>query len=307
MLDFLPLLYHYTIKDTVDWLQEAAQHPWKSTIAAALFTFFYLLRLIRPKRKANPQPLRTYKDGVAYIHMFPRSFTKKVVNLSPYAIKVETWCRMNNVPYEIVETSRFSSKEGQIPWMMLDGEETADSSAIINKLRVYFNVETKERNIQQRGIERAISRMLDESFSVLYFWYRYHFQSEEFYKYFNVTTAPKYIRSYIQKQIGKGLAKKAHYMGFSRYGVDATILHGERDLLALEGILGDQPFFLGDNASDIDATVFCHLTQVMYPDMPYPWKEFINNTCPKLKDFMKRMEHRYWPDWDSLVSDGIFE
>ncbi len=44
---------------------------------------------------------RTYIDGVLYLHVFPRRIAKKVVNLSPYVVKLETWLRMKGMPYEV--------------------------------------------------------------------------------------------------------------------------------------------------------------------------------------------------------------
>lgn len=42
-----------------------------------------------------------YKHDVVYLHVLPRSLAKDVVNLSPYALKLELWLRINNIPFEV--------------------------------------------------------------------------------------------------------------------------------------------------------------------------------------------------------------
>lgn len=53
------------------------------------------------KKLVAPPVAKVYKPGVLYVHVFPRKLTKKVINLSPYGVKLETWLRMYNVEYEV--------------------------------------------------------------------------------------------------------------------------------------------------------------------------------------------------------------
>ena len=53
--------------------------------------------------------------------------------ISPFALKLETYLRMNKVNYEPIYTLRFS-KKGQIPYIELNGEQIADSNIIISEL-----------------------------------------------------------------------------------------------------------------------------------------------------------------------------
>lgn len=57
----------------------------------------------------------------------------------------------------------------------------------------------------------------------------------------------------------------------------------------------------------VDCTIFGHLSQIVYPDMPYPQKDFIQTHCPNLVAYMERIQSLYWPDWDQLVDTGTFE
>ena len=52
-----------------------------------------------------------------------------------FSLKLETWIRLNKIPYENVHSIKFS-KKGQIPYIELNGEQIADSNIIIPKLKV---------------------------------------------------------------------------------------------------------------------------------------------------------------------------
>lgn len=42
-----------------------------------------------------------YKKDFVYLHVIPRSRARGVVNISPYAIKLELWLRINDIPFEV--------------------------------------------------------------------------------------------------------------------------------------------------------------------------------------------------------------
>ncbi len=68
------------------------------TVISAATTVLVLKKVLR--RLSRGKGIQ-YKDGVVYLHMFPRQISKGVVNLSPFAVKVETWLRMHKLPYEV--------------------------------------------------------------------------------------------------------------------------------------------------------------------------------------------------------------
>ena len=44
-----------------------------------------------------------YKNDTVYLFTFPRKFTRQLLNLSPYAVKLETWLRLKKIKYEVSE------------------------------------------------------------------------------------------------------------------------------------------------------------------------------------------------------------
>ena len=87
----------------MDYLRHLLEHP-AVRYGAGIVVTLYVLKLCARKiirKLLIPEGPSEYKQDIVYLHMFPRRCTKGVVNLSPYAIKLETWLRLNSIPYEV--------------------------------------------------------------------------------------------------------------------------------------------------------------------------------------------------------------
>ena len=62
-----------------------------------------------------------------------------VINVIEFSLKLETWIKLNKIPYENVYSIKFS-KKGQIPYIELNGNQLADSNLIIPKLKVIIQI-----------------------------------------------------------------------------------------------------------------------------------------------------------------------
>lgn len=49
----------------------------------------------------DPKWKDEFKKDVVYLHVLPRSRACDVVNVSPFAIKLELWLRMNSIPFQV--------------------------------------------------------------------------------------------------------------------------------------------------------------------------------------------------------------
>ena len=70
--------------------------------------------LIRKFVRGNFPPVE-HKEGVVYLYAFPRCITKQMVNLSPFAIKLESWLRLKKIKYQ-VSISMFHTC---VPWRQI--------------------------------------------------------------------------------------------------------------------------------------------------------------------------------------------
>ena len=58
-----------------------------------------LLKFRKYTRRNFPQI--QHEEDIVYLYSFPRSITRQMVNLSPYAIKLETWMRLKKIKYQV--------------------------------------------------------------------------------------------------------------------------------------------------------------------------------------------------------------
>ena len=77
------------------------------------------------------------------------------------SLKVETWLRLKEIPYENIYTLRFGRK-GQIPYVELNGEQIPDSNVIIKRLAQHFNVQPDESlTPEQEALGHTVVRMIE--------------------------------------------------------------------------------------------------------------------------------------------------
>ena len=118
----------------------------------------YLLKDVVPGSKA---PKVVVPDGVVLLHQTP--IGDKVPMLSNFAVKLETYLRMTQIPYENSFIAKLSSK-GKIPWIEYNGQRIADSNFCIAFLNEEFKVNLDEKlSVSERAISHGIKTMLEEN------------------------------------------------------------------------------------------------------------------------------------------------
>ena len=86
-----------------------------------------------------------------------------IPNLSPACVKVETYLRMANLPYEVRSVIPMKGAKGKLPFIEDQGRRIADSRFIIEYLQQSYSVDPdRDLNTQERAISNAIQRMIDD-------------------------------------------------------------------------------------------------------------------------------------------------
>lgn len=113
-------------------------------------------------------------SDMVYLFQFPRPFS--IPNLSPYSIKLETWMRMADINYHVVEDiSLFHrSPEGTLPYIELNGEVIVDSANIIDVLSEKRGSTEAHLKPEQQATVRAFENMLETSLNMCTGKYRYN-------------------------------------------------------------------------------------------------------------------------------------
>ncbi|XP_043193869.1 failed axon connections homolog [Amphibalanus amphitrite] len=252
------------------------------------------------KYKAHQRRQRWSQAGkdVVVLHQFERG--TNMPNLSPFALKLETYLRMAGIKY-IVDTEEPQGARGKCPWITINGEELSDSELIIDYLAKHFNKPIKEElSPSQHAIGRAVQVMLDEHTIVAVAYKRY------------VLDRMSYILKCFPKQyqlmmrifypaFSKQLKKYFFTNGMGRFSEEEVLFFLRRELRALEDVIGDKQFVVAKTPSTYDAAVFAELTQVIIGCAPEV-ERYVRDNHAVLVQYFERMKDKYWPDWDQCLS-----
>lgn len=218
-------------------------------------------------------------------------------NPSPFCFKVENYLRMTDLPFEIRSGDVRKAPKGKLPYIDEDGTIVADSTHIIEHLkRKHGDKLDADLSDQQRAMAHLIRRTLEEG----YYWYvvTWRWADDAGFELANRDllrpNLPPILRSVLPGVIRKGVVKQLRAQGTGRH-TRAEIEEGaEADLTALSTLLGDQPFFLGDAPTSIDASAYAFLALSLWA--PPPGKlEAMMKKRPNLVAYCERMKARYYP------------
>jgi glutathione S-transferase len=111
------------------------------------------------------------------LYQFARTWS--IPNLSHFCTKLETYLRINKLPYEIVETLPIKAPRGKLPYIEDQGRKLSDTRMIINYLKAsYGNNDKALLSPEQQGIAKAYQRLLEEHMYWVSMYTRWNFTEE---------------------------------------------------------------------------------------------------------------------------------
>ena len=126
-----------------------------TAVAGLIFALFVWRRTQRSKN-ARRAPV-----GIVLLHQFPPWPT--IVSSSPPCLKLETYLRMANIPYE-TEYGTVGGSKGKMPWIEFNGQEIPDSNFCIGFLNKEFSVDIDGYlSEEQKAVARCVLTMLEEN------------------------------------------------------------------------------------------------------------------------------------------------
>uniref|UniRef100_A0A183BV15 Failed axon connections fax protein/glutathione s-transferase-like protein n=1 Tax=Globodera pallida TaxID=36090 RepID=A0A183BV15_GLOPA len=250
--------------------------------------------------------VRDWKEDVVQLVQFPRTHT--IISPSPFALKLETFLRMNNIKYHNVSNDfTKASAKGQSPFIELNGRQFPDSGMCIEHLHSHFKLSIDNHlSANERAQLRAFNMLIEESLfrclqcdrSKDYGW----LASDKGYAPLLPSVQKFLFQKLLIKQLQSRLKKTCVGQGYGRHTQEEIDDIAKKDLMAISTFLGEKPFFFGDNPTTLDATLFGHLVQ--FTDAPLKTdaiKPFIETSTPNLVAYVQRMKERYWPDWAEIL------
>ncbi|XP_076456979.1 failed axon connections homolog [Babylonia areolata] len=247
------------------------------------------------RRSADSASFRTANapDNVVLLHQLGHG--PYCPSLSPFVLKVETFLRVNNIPYKSVYDRKMGPK-GKTPWIEFNGDVIPDSSFIVSYLNEKFNVSMDASlTSYERGVARALQRLAEEH---LYFqlglWRAVHDPEKEMFK----AVGLKWLYIWMLERKAR---TDAWHQGLGRHSEEDLAAITEADLAALSAVLGEKDYFLGAQPSEVDCSLFGQLSQWVWQAPRSPGHRLIIEKFPNLKRFCERVKEKYWSDWDELI------
>jgi glutathione S-transferase len=217
-------------------------------------------------------------------------------NPSPFCMKVETWLRMNEIPYETRSiTGMPRSRTRKVPYIERpDGTLLEDSSLIIQTLAAeYGSTLDTDLDDAERATALLVQRTLEESLYFTVLWERWVDPAGW------RITEPAYFASFpwLVRRLGipfirYRMVASSRAQGIGRKSPEQIREQGIADVRALAGILGQSKYFLG-KPSSVDATAYAFLANVLVPPYESPIRRAAL-ALPRLVNYVERMKTRYY-------------
>ncbi|MCB9792670.1 MAG: glutathione S-transferase family protein [Alphaproteobacteria bacterium] len=219
-------------------------------------------------------------------------------NPSPFVLKLMTWLRMADIPYEAhVLKGPPRSPTGKIPYVIdTDGQLLYDTSRIIAHLTQTRGVALDQHlSPEQRARGLASQRLLEDHLywvTVTDRWRTPLGWSHTRLGYFGGLPWP--LRWLVPPLARRGVRQALHGQGFGRMPLEDVWARGDADLEALTTLLGEQPFLLGEPSS-VDAAAYGLLANILAQPWDSPLKASLQSREPLLR-YVARIRERWWAD-----------
>ncbi|CAD5206111.1 unnamed protein product [Bursaphelenchus okinawaensis] len=245
--------------------------------------------------KAPDLQKSNWKQDVVYLYQFKRS--PVIPNLSPFCIKVETFLRAHDIPYEPIGSYTLRSKQGRLPFIELNGEQIADSQIILWHLVKKFKID-EGLSKEQKALSRAVERLAEGS---IYYPITYFRSIESAKNMINPNVSglplPSFLVGPVANRFIKMSRPRLDMEGTGRFPRETIIEVLRRDIESVDGLLGDKKFIIGARPTVADFTVFGHLSVGYFLPFRQPVQDILDDEFPRVRGLLERIRLHYWPDW----------
>jgi glutathione S-transferase len=229
------------------------------------------------------------------VYTFGPAWGIPVPSASPFGLKLITWLKLHGVPHQVhVENDPRKGPKGKCPWVVVDGRSIADSQLVIETISDRRRLApVGSRSPRDLALATATRLMLEEHYHQV--WEHQLFiheggwrRGKEFWD-----TLPPTMRMIVPRLVRSSLRKQLYARGVGRHDQAQIIEMGKLVLDAIDELVGDGPFFFGEEPADIDATVFGFMALTHWTPVESPlWDYFHERT--RLGTYCQRMLDRFY-------------
>lgn len=221
-----------------------------------------------------------------------------VPSVSPFCLKLETWLRMADIPYDVRYTpAPTKAPKGKAPYIELDGEKLGDTQFIIPFLTEKHGVTLgSELSAEQRALALGLRRMIEEHTYFGIVWSRWI--DEPGWLVLRscgiFDTLPGPLGSIVPPLARRFVRKQLHQQGVGRHTREEILGLVSSDIDALATTLGSDGYFFG-HPSLLDASAYGLLAGVVFGGVDGDFQN-VATRHDNLVAYCERMRARYWSD-----------
>lgn len=213
------------------------------------------------------------------------------VNASPFCLKVEVYCRLAELPYQIKNTLPFKGPRGKLPFIVDQSHTVPDSGNILTYLKkTYGDPLDGQLSKAQLATGHMLRRTCEESlyFTALFSrWIddRYWPKTREAF----FGTVPFGARQLLAGAVRRGIGKSLIGQGYGRHPLAEVYATGIADLTAIAWQLGQHKYAVGDQVTSFDATLYALLFNIVRVPLETPLKHAALEDASVLS-YLERMD-----------------
>ena len=216
--------------------------------------------------------------------------------VSQFVLKIETYLRMAGVEFQTKSLGMGfaeTAPKGKLPYIEHNGAQIADSSIIIDYLKEHFGYPL-DGNLSdgQRASGHTIKRMVEEH--IWWLMARERWWAPEN-PYWDTPGLLKELDQESYEGARDDSRRKCMEHGVGAFTDLEIDKRGREDLDTLSILLGENPYFLGDKPTSVDATTYAFLWQIMHA----AYTSQLKNAALKHKNlvsYVQRLEEKWFSD-----------
>jgi glutathione S-transferase len=233
------------------------------------------------------------------LHQLPRVWG--IANVSPAAMKLETWLKLAGLPYSVARFDLAEAPTGKVPYIKDEAGPRGDSTLIIEYLKRTRGCDPDAwLSPSEAAVGLAFRRMLKEHFYWAMMYDRY-VPDDNWERYRDIVGDAIAAGQPADEQRAKAAGFRDYMIGqlraqgLGRHAAFDVHRLGSADLRALDDFLGEKPHLLGARPATVDATLFAHVANVIWSPMVSPIRE-VARGCHNLLRHAARMREAYFPE-----------
>ena len=221
---------------------------------------------------------------------------------SPFVTKTELLLKMAGLAYR-TDTNGFNkAPKGKLPYIEDNGDKIANSTLIRWHIEKKYGFDfDRGLSAEQRGVAWAFEKMAEDNLYWTLVELRW-LDDANFdrgpRRFFD--RAPALIRPILIPIVRRKVRKSLHTHGIGRHKEKDIQAIGTRSMDAIADYLGAKPFFLGDEPTGVDATIFAFVAGVLCPQFDTPIRTAAERH-DNLRRYVGRMTARYYPDLPEIA------